>query len=173
MTADTKSWNIRLALRREGEWWNAYLALPNTMENAKLIGSILFSAVCNNATRRQAFIDLMQEVISDAIDAALQRLRADAKDEREDWQLQVSEDKADRRANALNAKDAEIDLLKEGRKLHDELADHLEHELAAQSVLLALALVALNRLIEDWDTPSVENARRAREALAAIRAKDP
>jgi hypothetical protein len=34
-------------------------------------------------------------------------------------------------ADALDAQAAEIELLKEGRKLHDEWADHVEEALAA------------------------------------------
>jgi hypothetical protein len=72
----------------------------------------------------------------------------------------------------------EIAVLKEGRQLHDELADHLEHEIAAQSALIAQAAAALEHFA--WDTTGVvllkegpvEYSRKAREALAAIRAKE-
>ena len=63
--------------------------------------------------------------------------------------------------DALDQKDAEIALLKEGREHHDELADHLEHELAAQSALLAQAAAALEYYAREPE--------KAREALAAIR----
>ena len=34
----------RLALRAEGEWWNAYYAMPDTMDRAIHLGSIRLSA---------------------------------------------------------------------------------------------------------------------------------
>jgi hypothetical protein len=87
-------------------------------------------------------------------------------------------------ADALDAKDAEIELLKEGRKLHDELADHLEHELAAQSALLAQAATALEAAdeainppdrggisMDTWNKRLKVSTTTIREALAAIRAK--
>ena len=54
----------RLAIREEGALWNAYFAQPDTMEDAKLIGSILLRAVVEDSTIRQGFIDLMQAVTS-------------------------------------------------------------------------------------------------------------
>jgi hypothetical protein len=56
---------IRLALRHEGDWWNAYLAKADSMEGAKLIGSILIGAVVGNRQRKRAFINLMQDVMAD------------------------------------------------------------------------------------------------------------
>jgi hypothetical protein len=86
-------------------------------------------------------------------------------------------------ADALDRQAAEIALMKEGRQLHDELADHLEHELAQQSALLAQAAAALESLTKDppsslsgepdTDCEVVLKMREiAREALAAIRAKE-
>lgn len=58
---------MRLALRREGEWWNAYLAQMDTMDGARKIGSILLGAVENNEERKRAFMDLMKDVMTEAI----------------------------------------------------------------------------------------------------------
>ena len=65
---DTKRMQIRLALREEGSFWNAYLALSDTMENAKLIGSILISPVRNNQEIKDAFMAVMKQVLTDAIE---------------------------------------------------------------------------------------------------------
>ena len=59
---------VRLALRHEGEWWNAYLARENTMKDAKLIGAILFGAAKKSPEVKQMFMDLMQRVLADAIE---------------------------------------------------------------------------------------------------------
>ena len=57
----------RLAMRVEGDNWNAYLAEPGTMEGAVLLGSIKLSAVKSNMERRQDFIALMRKIASDLI----------------------------------------------------------------------------------------------------------
>lgn len=57
----------RLALRQEGDLWNAYYAMPNTMEGAIFLGSIRIAAVMRDDARKQAFIDLMREVVGDTI----------------------------------------------------------------------------------------------------------
>ena len=59
---------IRLALREEGSFWNAYLAAADTMKNAKLIGSISIGAVRKNPETRAAFQALMQAILADAIE---------------------------------------------------------------------------------------------------------
>ena len=59
---------IRLALREEGSFWNAYLAAANTMVNAKLIGSISIGAARKNPETRAAFQGLMQTILTDAIE---------------------------------------------------------------------------------------------------------
>jgi cytochrome c oxidase assembly factor CtaG len=58
---------IRLALREEGEFWNAYLALPDTMVNAKLIGSIMMGPVRKNPEIKNAFMAVMQQILADAV----------------------------------------------------------------------------------------------------------
>jgi len=55
----------RLAMRQEGNYWNAYYALKNTMDGALLIGSIRIGAVINNRDRKQAFMEMMQDIVSD------------------------------------------------------------------------------------------------------------
>lgn len=59
----------RLAFRREGEWWNAYYALPGTMEGALPLGSIRLAVVTADAGHKQAFMDLMRAVVGDIIAA--------------------------------------------------------------------------------------------------------
>ncbi len=57
--------NMRLAMRREGTMWNAYIAKIDNMEGAIIIGSISFPAVAGNQDRRQKFLDLMKETAAD------------------------------------------------------------------------------------------------------------
>lgn len=59
---------VRLALREEGRFWNAYLALPGTMTDAKLVGSIMIGAARKNPAVKEAFQALMQKVLADAIE---------------------------------------------------------------------------------------------------------
>lgn len=56
----------RLAFRVEGRMWVAYYALPDSMEGALLLGSISMGAV-QAPQHKQAFIKLMQDVISRAL----------------------------------------------------------------------------------------------------------
>jgi len=58
---------VRLAMRQEGNFWNAYLALPDTMEGAKLIGSIIIGAVAQDPKIKRDFMKLMQRVLGNAI----------------------------------------------------------------------------------------------------------
>lgn len=57
----------RLALRHEGENWNAYYALTDSMDGAIPLGSIRMSAVAANEDRKHAFMDLMRGIVSDII----------------------------------------------------------------------------------------------------------
>ncbi len=57
----------RLALRQEGEMWNAYYAMPDTMDGAVPLGSIRLAAVAN-PQRKQAFMDLMRDLVADVIE---------------------------------------------------------------------------------------------------------
>jgi hypothetical protein len=60
----------RLALRHEGNFWNAYYAMPDTMEGAILLGSIQLRFVMDEA-RKQLFMALMQEAVTDLIQDTL------------------------------------------------------------------------------------------------------
>lgn len=57
----------RLAMRHEGEFWNAYYAMPGTMEGAILLGSIQIRFVQDEA-RKSAFLDFMCEAVSDILE---------------------------------------------------------------------------------------------------------
>lgn len=58
----------RLALREEGENWNAYYAMPHTMDGATFLGSIRMGAIADNLERRNAFVDLMRDLVGDLIE---------------------------------------------------------------------------------------------------------
>ena len=58
----------RLALRHEGNFWNAYYALVGSMDGALLLGSIAMAAVTNNPDRKEAFMDMMRGVVSDLLE---------------------------------------------------------------------------------------------------------
>lgn len=58
----------RLALRVEGRMWNAYYALPNTMDGAIHLGGIAMAAVEENMARKGAFMDLMRDFVADIIE---------------------------------------------------------------------------------------------------------
>lgn len=57
----------RLAMRVEGETWNAYYAKPDTLKDAVFLGSIKMSLV-ENRERRHAFLALMKECVADMIE---------------------------------------------------------------------------------------------------------
>lgn len=58
----------RLALRHEGANWNAYYAMPGTMEDAIFLGSIAMRFVVGNTARRDAFMAFMREAVADLIE---------------------------------------------------------------------------------------------------------
>lgn len=58
----------RLALRHEGDWWNAYYAMTHTMDGAVLLGTIAMAAVVGNEKNKKAFMALMQNVVSDILE---------------------------------------------------------------------------------------------------------
>lgn len=60
----------RLAMRQEGGYWNAYYALPDSMDSPLLLGSISMAAVSGNEARKAAFMDMMRDVVSDLIEGA-------------------------------------------------------------------------------------------------------
>src|SRR5215831_1394150 len=49
---------MRLALRTEGDKWNAYISKPDTMDGAIWVGSIAMRFVEGHQKRRDAFIAL-------------------------------------------------------------------------------------------------------------------
>lgn len=57
----------RLAMRHEGEAWNAYYAMEDTMIGAIPLGSIRIGAIAKNPTRKQAFMEMMQDIVADLI----------------------------------------------------------------------------------------------------------
>lgn len=61
----------RLALREEGEWWNAYYALDGTMEEAVHLGSIRMSIVQTNPEHKIVFMGLMREIVADRLEEIL------------------------------------------------------------------------------------------------------
>lgn len=65
---DPKNQIGRLSLREEGDYWVAYYAHPNTMELALPLGQICMAGIVDNPERKQAFQELMQEIVSDIIE---------------------------------------------------------------------------------------------------------
>lgn len=57
----------RLAMRHEGKNWNAYYALPGSMEDAIFLGSICMSAIVNNSPRKEEFMNMMRDIVSEII----------------------------------------------------------------------------------------------------------
>lgn len=57
----------RLAMRHEGNFWNAYYAMPGTMEGALPLGSIAIAAL-ERPERKDAFMSLMRDVVADMIE---------------------------------------------------------------------------------------------------------
>jgi hypothetical protein len=55
----------RLALREEGENWNAYYAMPGTMVGAIFLGSIRMGLIRNRPRRKAQFMALMREAVGD------------------------------------------------------------------------------------------------------------
>lgn len=70
MTLDKGPQIGRLALREEGENWNAYYAMPGTMEGAIFLGSIKLKFVMGGKRqqkRKADFMDFMRECVGDII----------------------------------------------------------------------------------------------------------
>jgi hypothetical protein len=57
----------RLAMRVEGEFWNAYLAKTDTMADAVLLGSMRLSVVEASPENRDLFSDLMRVAMSEFV----------------------------------------------------------------------------------------------------------
>lgn len=56
----------RLALRVDGNFWNAYYAKNDTMERAIFLGS-LHMRFAQDPKRKEQFMDLMRGVVSDVL----------------------------------------------------------------------------------------------------------
>jgi hypothetical protein len=58
----------RLALRHEGNMWNAYYAMIGTMDGAVPLGSIAIAVIEMNETRKRAFMDMMRDILADILE---------------------------------------------------------------------------------------------------------
>jgi len=58
----------RLAMRVEGDNWSAYYALPDSIADSIFLGSIRMGAVANNPERKEAFMLMMRDIVSDIIE---------------------------------------------------------------------------------------------------------
>jgi hypothetical protein len=58
----------RLAMRHEGAFWNAYYALPGTMNGAVMLGGVAMRFITNNEPRKTAFVSLMLDAVADLIE---------------------------------------------------------------------------------------------------------
>ena len=65
--ADSNPQIGRLALRVEGDNWNAYYAMPHTMDGAVALSSIKMAIVAKPELK-QAFMDLMRAAVSNIIE---------------------------------------------------------------------------------------------------------
>lgn len=61
---------VRLAMREEANFWNAYIAKQDTMEGAILIGSIVMKAVRDDPVRKEIFMTLMQSFMAEMLTSA-------------------------------------------------------------------------------------------------------
>lgn len=59
----------RLAFRREGKWWVAYYAMPDTMKGALMLGSVRMTAAESNPKVKDGFISVMRELVGDILEA--------------------------------------------------------------------------------------------------------
>ena len=58
---------IRLAIRKEGNWLNAYLANSSTMEGAELIGSLRINVALRDPEIFERWKNLMVDALADII----------------------------------------------------------------------------------------------------------
>jgi len=63
----------RIAFREEGDRWNAYYALPHSMKGAIPLGSIRINIVRTHPDLKEAFIQLMREVLNHYLQEMLGR----------------------------------------------------------------------------------------------------
>lgn len=78
-------------MRVEGEYWVGYYALPDTMRDAILLGSIRMAMV-QREDRKKAFMNLMREVVADIIE--------EIADERPTWGEPAQAPEHERSGNA-------------------------------------------------------------------------
>jgi hypothetical protein len=78
---------IRLALRAEGKFWNAYLASEGTMEGADLIGSVILRPCQDDPELAAQFKALMTAVVRRAIKEVVGQAPVDF----EEWGVPTSE----------------------------------------------------------------------------------
>lgn len=64
MTGKKRQQVGRLAMRVEGEFWNAYFAPVGTMQGAQLLGSMRMSLIRQSPEVEKAFMDTMKEAMS-------------------------------------------------------------------------------------------------------------
>ena len=67
---------MRLALRAEGDKWNAYLASPGAMDGAVWLGAISLRVVKKRPQLKQQFQDLMVNVVGIAIKESVSNLNS-------------------------------------------------------------------------------------------------
>ena len=60
----------RLAMREEGNYWNAYYAMNDTMEGAVHLGSIKMNLVRQSAAVRDSFMALMRAALGNVLNGA-------------------------------------------------------------------------------------------------------
>ncbi len=58
----------RLAFRHEGDYWNAYYAVADSMNDAVPLAGIRFAIVHDYPARKAEFMNLMREVVGDLIE---------------------------------------------------------------------------------------------------------
>lgn len=56
---------LRLAFRREGKWWNAYVARIDTMSDALRIGGMLMALAEASPAAKDAFMDCMKKLFQE------------------------------------------------------------------------------------------------------------
>ena len=54
----------RLALRAEGNMWNAYWAMPGTMKDAIWLGSIALAVIEKDKALKERFVSLMRDAVA-------------------------------------------------------------------------------------------------------------
>lgn len=57
----------RLAMRHEGEFWNAYLAKTDSMADAVLLGSMRVSIFQTSPEIKESFLDLMRAAMAEHV----------------------------------------------------------------------------------------------------------